>query len=149
MPVLPLLNPHRLRDDGLDADAMPVDFAAGHDGVLAGERMEPLDPEPTRRRVAERRSDPDRVELQLIRDEGIVTAPCRRALHVYAVLAEGHPDESADLLALRRPAKAERRDIHALEARPDRRALHLVSDAGTDVRTRAGDEDQPVVEMRH
>ena len=36
----------------------------------------------------------------------------------------------------------------ALEARADRRALHVVGDVRADVRAGAGDEDQPIVEMR-
>ena len=98
--VLPLLNPHGLRDDELHADPVAVDFAAGDDRVLTGEGVEPFDPQPPRRGVAERRSAARSCRAaSASATNGVDAAPGRRTLRVEPAPVERHPDVAAQLLA--------------------------------------------------
>src|SRR5688500_1062532 len=126
MRVLPSADPHGLGDDDLETGALPVDLTAGDDRVLAGVSVEPLEPQPAGRGVADRGAQPDGVELELGLDQRVAAPPGSRTLDVKPAAADRHADVSAELLALRRPAEAEGRYEAAFEGGADRCALDRV-----------------------
>ncbi len=127
---------------------MAVDFAAGHQRVLARKGVVALEPQPSDGGIADRDVGQEGVEPQLSGEERHRPPPEAVPLDVEPVAAERHAHERAQLAIVVRAAERVRGREGLLESHARRGARRLTRERGTDIRRVARVGEPAVLQVR-